>query len=85
MSKFTYTNAECVDGDLTIRSRGKGIDLLILSAMVFCNALENHLKKGCPDSDRMKIAHGLIDEAMENFKKKEKTIITLPGDFLTEK
>lgn len=85
MSKFTYINAECVDGDVTIRSSGKGIDLLILSAMVFCNALENHLKKGCPDSDRMKIAHGLIDEAMENFKKKEKTIITLPGDFLTEK
>ena len=53
--------------------------------MVFCNTLESHLKKGCPDSDRMEIAHGLIDEVMENLKKKEKTSITLPGDFLTEK
>lgn len=85
MSKSTYINAECVDGDVTIRSGGKGIDLLILSAMVFCNTLDSKLKKGCPDGDRLEIAHGLIDEVMENLKKKEKTIITLPGDFLTEK
>lgn len=85
MSKSTYINAERVDGDVTIRSGGKDIDLLILSAMVFCNTLDIHLKKGCPDSVRMKIAHGLIDEVMENLKKEEKTIITLPEDFLTEK
>lgn len=85
MSKSTYINAECVDGDVTIRSGGKGIDLLILSAMVFCNTLDSKLKKDCPDSDRLEIAHGLIDEVMENLKKKEKTIITLPRDFLTEK
>lgn len=85
MSKSTYINAEYLDGNVTIRSGGKGLDLLILSAMVFCNTLDSHLKKSCPDSARMKIAHGLIDEVMENLKKKEKTIITLPGDFLTEK
>lgn len=85
MSKSTYINAECVDGGVTIRSGGKGIDLLILSAMVFCNTLDSKLKKGCPDSDRLEIAHGRIDEVMENLKKKEKTIITLPRDFLTEK
>ncbi|WP_308595301.1 hypothetical protein [uncultured Gemmiger sp.] len=85
MSKSTYINAECVDGDVTIRSGGKGIDLLILSAMVFCSTLDSKLKKGCADSDRMEIAHGLIDKVMEKLKTKEKTIITLPGDFLTEK
>jgi hypothetical protein len=85
MSKSTYINAECVDGDVTIRSSGKGIDLLILSAMVFCNTLDSHLKKGCPDSDCMKIAHGLIDEVMEKLKTEQVTTIALPRDFLTEK
>lgn len=51
MSKSTYINAECVDGTVTIHSGGKGIDVLMLSAMVFCNTLESHLKKGCPEGD----------------------------------
>lgn len=48
MSKSTYINAERVDGDVTIRSGGKGIDLLILSAMVFCNTLDIPSQEGLP-------------------------------------
>ena len=85
MNKPTYIHAECVDGDVTIRTGGKGIDLLMLSAMVFCSTLDSKIKKDCPDSDRLEIAHGLINETMEVLKKKEKMSIVLPGDFLAEK
>lgn len=85
MSKPTYINAESVDGTVTIRSGGKGIDVLRLSAAVFCNALCSKLKEDCPDSDRLEIAYGLIDETMEMLKTKQVTTIALPRGFLAEK
>lgn len=85
MSKSTYINAECVDGDVTIRSGGKCLDVLMLSAAAFCSTLNSKLKKDCPDNDRMEIAHGLIDEVMEKLKTEQVTTIALPRDFLTEK
>nr|DAM53262.1 MAG TPA: hypothetical protein [Caudoviricetes sp.] len=85
MSKHTYINAESVDGTVTIRSGGKGLDVLMLSAEVFCSTLYSKLKKDCPDSDRLEIAHDLIDETMERLKTEPVTTIALPRDFLTEK
>lgn len=85
MNKSTYINAEYVDGDVTIRSGGKGLDVLMLSAAVFCSTLNNKIKKDCPDSDRLELAHDLIDETMEKLKAEQMTTIALPQDFLTEK
>lgn len=79
MSKPTYINAESVDGTVTIRSGGKGLDVLMLSAAVFCNTLNSKLKEDCPDSDRLEIAHGLIDEIMEKLKAEQVTTIAYRG------
>ena len=82
MDKHTYIKATVTNDGVQINSGGKGIDLLVLSATVFCSMLNTRLKDDCPDSDKLEIAHGLIDEILDQLKtgKQEITTIKLPPE-----
>lgn len=81
MDKRTYINATVTNDGMSISSGGKRIDLLVLSATVFCSTLNNNLKADCPDRHKLEIAHRLIDEILDQLiktGKKEITTIKLP-------
>lgn len=84
MDKRTYINATVTNDGMSISSGGKSIDLLVLSATVFCSTLNNNLKADCPDRDKLEIAHALIDEILDQIKtgKQEITTIKLPGGMM---
>lgn len=80
MDKRTYINATVTNDGVSISSGGKSIDLLVLSATVFCSTLNNNLKADCPDRYKLEIAHGLIDGILDQLKtgKQEINTIKLP-------
>lgn len=82
MDKRTYINATFTNDGTSISSGGRRIDLLVLSAAVFCSMLNNNLKADCPDRDKLEIAYGLIDEILDQLKtgKQEITTIKLPPE-----
>lgn len=80
MDKRTYINATVTNDGMSISSGGKRIDLLVLSATVFCSTLNNNLKADLPDRYKLEVAHALIDEILDQLKtgKQEITTIKLP-------
>lgn len=82
MDKRTYINATVTNDGMSISSGGKSMDLLVLSATLFCSTLNNKLKDDCPTSAKLEIAFGLIDEILDQLKtgKQEITTIKLPPE-----
>lgn len=74
MDKRTYINATFTNDGTSISSGGRRIDLLVLSAAVFCSMLNNNLKADCPDRDKLEIAYGLIDEILDSSRPESKRL-----------
>lgn len=77
MDKSTFIKATVTNGDVQISSGGRSIDLLALSATVFCSTLNSKLKADCPTSAKREIAYGLIDEILDKLKTGKQEIITI--------